>query len=90
MQSRYLPPPALLLLRNKLLTVGGSGCGNLRLALVAGCWGGWGHGEGEGTWHPLHGPGWGSASLPSAPSLCASLCAGREAGEVLLCVGQLV
>lgn len=32
MQSMFLPLPVLLLLRNQLLKVGGSGCGNLRLA----------------------------------------------------------
>ena len=56
-----------------------------------GCWGGWGHGKREGTWHPLHAGPAGAASLFPLPLfLCCLLCANREAEEVLLCVGQLV
>lgn len=73
MPPTYLPLPALLLLRSKLLKGGGGGCGNLRLA--AGEAGDTGRGKAPGILCMPARLGLGSVSLPSAPSLCCLPCA---------------
>ena len=92
MQSTYLPLLALVLLGNKLPKVGGSGCGNVRLAAATGAAGEageMGRGKAPGI---LCMPACLGLCLPSLCPFASAACSvlTEKAGEVLPCVGPLV